>query len=77
MTIIDYMQDGLFWVAFTFCLFIAALLFQGYWTHWAHTRLDGLRSEVEEMRKECERIKAEMREINERNPFTFIRKVKQ
>jgi len=69
------LYDAAFWVMLTFVAFLIIIAAQGYWTNWAHKRLDALRSDLDEMKKECDRIKAEMKEINERNPFTFIRKV--
>ncbi len=74
MNPVDHLYDSAFWVMFTFMSFVLAMVFQGYWTNWAHRRLDALRSEVDELRKENEQMKKEMKEINERNPFTFIRR---
>lgn len=75
LDISEVMRSSAFWVMLTMVSFLLALIMHSYWTNCAHKRLDALRSDLDEMKKECDRIKAEMKEINERNPFTFIRKV--
>lgn len=74
--IMDMMSTGAFWVLFTMVAFLLSLVFQGYWTHWAHTRLDGLRKEVEDLKGECDAMKEQMRSMKDESPFPWIKKVK-
>ena len=69
----DYMLDAAFWVTITFAALVIWLLVQGYWTRWAHRRVD----EVErKMNARCNKIETRIEEVENNAPFPWMHKVK-
>lgn len=71
----EVMQSSAFWVLLTMVSFLLALIMHSYWTSWAHQRLDVLRNEVDDLKKECDAMKAEVSDIKQRNQFALLTKV--
>jgi len=67
-----------FWVVLTFAVVAVWLLVQGYWMRWAHRRLDAMKQDIADLRKQQEDLERNLMEIEQRNPFTpWLRKVKE
>lgn len=71
----EHFQDSAFWVALTFASVLVAVAFQGYWTNWAHKRVDALKDDMDDLRKKCDAQEKEIEDIKNRNPFTLLKKV--
>lgn len=52
-------QDAAFWVSLTFGTVIIWLVLQGYWTRWAHRRIDTLKLQTE---RQLNELRAELHE---------------
>lgn len=63
-----------FWVTLTFATVGIWLLLQGYWTRWAHRRVDALEKRVEAMEDNVRITNTHIDDLEKRNPFAFIRR---
>lgn len=70
------MEDSAFWVALTFAVFLVYLFLQGYWTRWAHRRVDSLSRRVDDIKKDIDDMRDDLEEIRTKNPMTWMRRMK-
>lgn len=75
LSVSDMLSSSVFWVFFTLSAFLVVLALHGYWTNWAHKRLDTMRGEIDDLKRECENVKQEVNDIKQRNPFTLLTKI--
>lgn len=66
--------DAAFWVTLTFATVVVWLLLQGYWTRWAHRRVDDLAKRVNKIEQDCAKVNEHIDELEKRNPFAFMRR---
>ena len=66
--------DAAFWVTLTFITVIVWLVLQGYWTRWAHRRVDELAKRVDKVEQDCAKTSGHINELEKRNPFAFMRR---
>lgn len=70
------LTDSVFWVALTFGAMLLYICFHGYWTRWAHRRVDALAKRVDEVEKEMTAINTDIEEIRDKNPLSWMRRVR-
>lgn len=74
MSPFEIFASAAFWVLLSFCTIIVWLLVQGYRTRWAHSRVDGLEKEVNEMRLHQEAMQRELDSIKDQNPYKWLKR---
>lgn len=62
------MMGAAFWVLLTMITFVVWLVLQGYWTRWAHKRVDALSKEVEDQQSKMRELDQKLEAINKRTP---------
>ncbi len=66
--------DAAFWVTLTFATVTIWLVLQGYWTRWAHRRVDKIEGRLAELEKGNAALNKHLKDLEERNPFAFMRR---
>lgn len=69
-------ESAAFWVLLCFTSLGIWLLMQGYWTRWAHRRLDRLEREHNECRDMLKEVIKKLEEVEHQSPYPWLRKVK-
>lgn len=70
------LTDSVFWVALTFGAMLLYIFFHGYWTRWAHRKVDALAKRVDDAEREITSINGDINEIRSKNPLSWMRRVK-
>lgn len=69
-------ESAAFWVVLCFVSVAVWLLMQGYWTRWAHRRVDKLEQEHKACVERLEGMYKRLEEIEHQSPYPWLRKVK-
>lgn len=69
-------ESAAFWVVLCFMSVAIWLLMQGYWTRWAHRRLDRLERDHKEWRDRLADVTKKIEEVEHQSTYPWLRKVK-
>mgnify|MGYP002359276687 FL=1 len=75
MSFMDAITSSVFWIIYALSAVVLWLVFQGYWTRWAHRRINSVAKSQREMEERMDALENRIKSTEQQNPYQWLRRL--